>query len=204
MKPSSNPVLPAVGHSFLRTALVRLVMAVVLAGSVWLALWGYFKRFQPVAVVYARKTAENARLASEVRHLELNWDELEVARTETQLTGARAQLVCGPEAMADWQQQIEREALNLALTATIRLSPPQPYAVKEAHLTNVLAVVDLEPATIAGTTNGPYHRLLGFLRLLQDSAKRVDLVALDASGRSNSVEHVRAVLQLWSGEEGKP
>jgi hypothetical protein len=204
MKPSSNPVLPDVGRSFLRTALVRLVMAVVLAVSVWLALWSYFKRFQPAALGYARKTAENARLVSEVQRLELNWNALEAARTETQFTGARAQLVCGPEAMAGWEQQIEREALNLALTATLRLNPPQPYMVKEARLTNVLAVVDLQPAAIAGTTNGPYHRLLGFIRRLQDSATRVDLVALEASGRSNSVEHARAVLQLWSGEEGKP
>lgn len=204
MKPSSNPVLPDVRRPFLLAALVRLVMAVVLAVSVWLALWSYFKRFQPVVLEYWQKTAEHARLVNEVQRLELNWNAVEAARTETQFTKAQAQLLSGPEALADWEQQIEREALNLALTATPRLSPPQPYTAKEVRLTNILAVVDLQPAAIAGTTNGPYHRLLGFIRLLQDSAKRNDLVALDASGRSNSVEHARAVLQLWSGEEGKP
>ena len=204
MKPSSKPAVPRVPRPLVRTILIRLAMAVVLGISVWLALWSYFKRFQPVALEYLQKTAEQARLSSEVQRLERDWNAVEAARVETQYAAARGQLLSGSGALADWEQQLKRETLDLALTATPRLGPPEPCAANDLRLTNVTVAVDLQPAAIAGTTNGPYHRLLGFTRLLQDSAKRTDLVALEADGRSNSVEHARAVLRLWSGEEGKP
>jgi len=171
---------------------------------VGLALWSYFQRFQPVALEYLLKTAEYARLANETQRLEREWNDTEAAQVESQFTRARAQLLFGPEALADWEKQFKREALSLALTATPRLNPPQPFAAKDVRLTNVLAVVEIQPAAIAGATNGPYHRMLGFTRMLQDAAKRTDLLALEASGHSNSVERARAVLQLWSGEEGNP
>jgi hypothetical protein len=62
----------------------------------------------------------------------------------------------------------------------------------------------IQPSPDVAGTRSPYERVLRFLDEINRQEKRVDVVELQVTGGSNSVNRAVAMLRLWAGEEAKP
>lgn len=202
MKPPPKQISPSVFAGIpkpVRQALlIRLAMALVIAGSVWLALWSYFSRFAPVNGEYRARTTEQLSLGNDVQQLEMRWDPMDADRTEDHYQQAQKLLFDRPEEHQAWQREIRRQGQAFGLDANPQLGNARPHEKTNQPIALLQATVEIHPIGVPTATNSPYQRLLGFTRLLETGNKRTDLIEFSAHGSSNSVQHAKAVFQLWS------
>jgi hypothetical protein len=177
---------------------IRITVAVLMLFLIWLALWSYFGRFLPAHRAFEEKTATQTRLANEVQQLILKWDELDVARTQNRFEQAQAALFDDPRACQLWLEDVRTNSRAMALSVSHRLGRSDPVTHSNLAVTLISAMVQIQPASSPGFSNGPYHRLLGFAKSIEDSSKRADVVELTVTGQSNSVDQASAMFQLWS------
>ena len=175
-------------------------MLLVFALSVWL-VWRSVDRLPPVQRSLRQKDWERAGLANDVQQLEMQWNASEAKRTEKMYLEAGELLFAGPEERDRWQQEIKRHGLSTGFDATVRLINSQPHPQAEHKLSLHRVTIDLLSAPAGRSTNSPYQRLLSFARALENSKRRVDVIALMVDGNSNSVRHARAVVELWAKQE---
>ena len=90
----------------------------------------------------------------------------------------------------------------MGFNASVRLGPLRPHPQAEHKLFVQQLTLDLAAVPFGRSTNSPYHRLLGFAKNLENTKRRVDVVDLSVVGSSNSVQHARAVLELWEVQQG--
>jgi len=193
-----------VPRPFLQRTLVRVGMAVVLAACVVLAQWSYWARLKPVSQMFHNQTLFMSRLSEEVQQLQWRWDALDASKTEEQFEQARRMLFAGEQDQAGWQTQVVTQTLALAIEARPTLGVGESRRLGSNSYTIHPATVVFEPLPAPRQSNAPYNRLLLSLREIESIAKRVDLVELSATGRSNSLEQARAVFHLWSPERSAP
>ena len=197
MKPATPPPLPAIPAPFLRTLLLRLLMLLILAGSVWL-VWATFLRMSLVIRQSKDKTLAVSALGNEVQRLEQRWDRAEIERIEARFEEAQAAVFREPD-YAAWTNALREQTRALNFDATITQGRPQLETNMNPSVRH--ATVDLRPALGNGATNSPYERLLTFAGTLEKTKQRVDLVELSVHGNFNSVHEARAVLEVRVGRE---
>lgn len=200
MKPEKTH--PTSGTSFLRTLLVRLVMLLVLAGSVGLVWWSVNR-----LVLMNRQLKEvsmtMSALGFEVQQLEQGLNPIAVARSEDRYKEAQKSISGGPEESDSWLNILQEEALALSLLGTVELGKIQPLPRANLKLSFIPATIELRPLMESPQTSIPYQRMLNFTGILKKPNRRIDLLDFHVLGNSNSVHHATAVVQLWS-PEGKP
>jgi hypothetical protein len=183
-----------------RGVIIRVAVIAALVGSILLPVWSW-KRLQPVSRQRTAAAAQQMRLNNEVDVLERRWDPAEAERVEEELRQVLQRLFAGPEEIMDWQTELDRQTRQHDIDVTSRLGMTE-FRSREGHKLAVRpATIELAPAAAVRSTNSSYQRLLGFTRTLANMNRRIDLVELSVTGRSNSVEQARAIVQLWSREE---
>jgi hypothetical protein len=198
MKPATPPPLPAIPAPFLRTLLLRLLMLLVLAGSVWL-VWKTFQRMSLVIRKSKEKTSEVSALGNDVQRLEQRWDRDEIERIEARFQEAQAAVFSGADAYAGWTNALREQTHALNFDATITSGRTQLDTNLNPSVR--LATVELRPVLGNGATNSSYERLLSFAGTLEKNKQRVDLIELSVLGNFNSVHQATAVLEVWVGQE---
>lgn len=200
MKPRKTH--PTRDTSFLRTLLVRLVMLLVLAGSVGLVWWSVNR-----LVLINRQLKEVAMAMStldfEVQQLEQDLKPIEVARVENRYKEAQQSLSGGPEENDSWVNILQEDALAVSLLGKVELGSSQSLPRADLKLSFTPATIEISPLMESPQTSIPYQRVLNFTGILQKPDRRIDLLDFRVLGNSNSVRHATAVVQLWS-PEGKP
>ena len=202
MKPAAKDALQTIPDPFLRTLLVRLVMLLVLAGSVWLVWWSV-NRLILVNRQLKQKTSAVLAVADEVQKLERLSEPDEAARMEARFIAATNSLFAGPGECAGWLKELPEQTLALGLEATLQPGQAQPHSRAEQKLALLSTTIDLHPAVGTLWTNFPYQRLVNFTGVLGKPKQRIDLLELEVLGSSNSVRQAKAVVQLWT-QEAKP
>jgi len=199
MNGAPTPSPPPLPRPVVRGVLVRVVVIAALAGSMLLPVWSW-KRLQPVSRQRAAAAAQQMRLNNEADGLERRWDAAEAERVEAQLKQVQERLFANPEEHMDWQTDLDRQTRQHEIDVISRLGTTETRT-RHGHTLGVRpATIELQPAAAARSTNSSYQRLLGFTRTLTNMNRRIDLVELTVTGRSNSVEQARAIVQLWSRE----
>lgn len=195
--PTTQP--PPLPRPVVRRVLVRVAVIVVLAGSILLPVWSW-KRLQPVSRQRAAAAAQQMRLNNEADGFERRWDPAQAERVEAQLKQVLERLFASQEELLSWQTELDRQTRQHEIDVTSRLGQTETRS-RDGHTLAVRpATIELLPVAAARSTNTSYQRLLGFTRTLANMNRRIDLVELSVTGRSNSVEQARATVQLWSRE----
>lgn len=182
-----------------RGAVIRVAVIVVLAGSILLPVWSW-KRLQPVSRQRAAAAAQQMRLNNEHDAFERRWDPAQAEQVEAQLKQVLERLFASQEELMSWQTELDRQTRQHEIDVTSRLGVTEARSRNGHTLAVRPATIELLPAPATRSTNTSYQRLLGFTRTLANMNRRIDLVELSVTGRSNSVEQARATVQLWSRE----
>ena len=200
MKRATPPPLPGVSAPFFRNLLVRLLIIVVLAVSVWL-VWSRLQKLSQVVRQSQQKTKELSALANEVDQLKQKRSLTEIERIEKRFQEAQAAVFTGPEDYAGWERALREQVRGLAFD--VMITPGRPWPDTNINLSVRQATVDLQAAVGDRNTNSPYQRLLTFAEVLEKTKQRVDLVELSVRGNFNSVNQARAVLEVRSLGENR-
>lgn len=202
MKQPLTDVWQSVPPAVFRAALGRVVMLLLLAGSLYLAWWSVNDRFPPVDKRMKDLQREVASLEDHISRMQMKWDAKDAAKTAEQAKLAEDKLFNGPAECAGWPAELTRQSASLALLTKAQLGKEQPLpaGALDRKLSTWPATVDLQPLAGVKHTNSPYKRLMEFTQALAQNKKRVDLVELSAGGASNSVSQARAVVELWAQE----
>jgi len=188
--------------SMARPWLARLVMLLMLAGSVGLVWW----RVNYLLLVdqqLEKASSEVAALDLEVQQLEADWSPIEVAQVEEHFNEARESISGAPEEGTLWSGLLQEEALGTSLLATIRMGQSQPHPQANLKLASTPATIEIHPLMENPLNNIPYLNLMNFLGVLAKPNWRIDLLDLQVTGNSNSIHQATAVVQFWA-PVGKP
>jgi hypothetical protein len=184
--------------------LVRVVMTLVCAGSVWLGYWSLVVRLQPVNREYKEKTIELSRLADQVEQMKLKLQAAEAENIRERYETARQYLFAGADDLESWQAELRSQGILMTYEAAAAFGEQQPYPKAGDKLGFIPANLEFRPVDVIGMTNSPYKRLLGLMQTLARSPKRFDLLELVADGNSDSVREARAMVHLLADRKGEP
>src|SRR5206468_1190463 len=113
---------------------------------------------------------------------------------------SQEQLFAGQDEVGGWQSELKRQADQLAVSVSAGVTKTQDCPLPGKRFSIMSTKVDVRPTAPGVRTNSPYLRLLSFAQNISAQNKRVDLVQLEVTGRSNSVSEAKLDLQLWSLE----
>jgi hypothetical protein len=183
---------------------VRGLVCVLLVAALGLLYWSY-SRLVPLQQQARTLGDRVAKLNQDIAVMENKYSPqtLDMLARRFQLAG---QLLFGEEeALTTWFAALQRQLVPLALEASAEFGQPTSrgrtnfaVAVVPATLT-----LNLEPAADLGSIRSPYARVLGLLNELGGQTQRVDIVELEVTAGTNSINRVRTVVELWAGEDGR-
>ncbi len=178
---------------------VRLVLLLVFAASAALAWWS-INRLPDSDKKLLAQNAKIAELEKQEHDLTNRWDAVEAEQIAGRFKQSQELLFAGQDEVGGWQAELKRQADQLAVTVNAGVTRTQDCPLPGKRFSIMSAKVDVRPITPGVRTNSPYSRLLSFAQNLSAQSKRVDLVELEVTGRSNSVSEAKMDLQFWSLE----
>jgi len=184
---------------FFRTALVRLSLLLVFAGSLALAWWSV-SRLKPLEKLLQKQSEKLAHLEDEVMKMELKWNQQEADQMTNRFRQSQEELFLSQDEVLLWQVDLKRRADQFAMTVNSGITKTQECPLPGKRFSIYSATVDMRPNAPGIRTNSPYLRLLNFAHDVTSQKRRVDLTELAAGGSSNSVNEAKLALQLWSLE----
>jgi len=178
---------------------VRLLLLLIFAASAALVVWS-INRLPESDKKLLAQSAKIAELEKQEHDLTNRWDGVEAEQIAGRFKQSQELLFAGQDEVGGWQAELKRQADQLALTVNASVARTQDCPLPGKRFTITSAKVDVRPITPGVRTNSPYLRLLSFAQNLSAQNKRVDLVELEVTGRSNSVSEAKMDLHLWSLE----
>jgi len=181
----------------------RIVILVVILGSLGLAWWSFAKVLPPLQAKSKGLASTFAQLSSEVDKLALDWPEARAADVTNKYNQVRSQLFSNEAAFANWLANLNGQASTLTLDAKADFGKTSPVAAPGEKLATIPAsiFVEVRPPLIEAPTQSPYQRIVQLTGQLCAQQKRTDLAELTVSGGVGSISSARVVLRLWAGEE---
>jgi hypothetical protein len=187
-----------------RDWVIRGAMVGILLAALGVLVWSY-QRLMPLQAQGRRLTERVNKLQEEVALMERGYTPADLEKLAREFQFAGAQLFGGEEALAAWFNGLRRRSVPLALEADADFGPPRtpatnyPVAVVPATLT-----LNIKPSEDATSPRSPHVRVLTLLDELVRQTNRADLLELHITAGSNSIAQVKAVFELWAGQEAKP
>jgi hypothetical protein len=179
---------------------VRLVLLSVFGASVGLVVWSIGYRLPASDQKLQAQNTKITQLESETEQLERRWNPQEAERIADRFKQSQELLFSGQAEIGPWQAELKRQADSLTVSINTGTTITQACSLPGKRFAIIPATVDVRPIAPGIRTNSPYLRLLNLAQNLSSQNKRVDLVALAATGSSNSVSEAKMELQLWSLE----
>lgn len=199
MKSSPNTTgSPARRATWLNLAQRVAVLATV--GITLATMWWSVQRLRLAQRESARLTQQVSKLSTDIDLMQAQWTPEKAADLEVHYAAARDQLFLGSSAIESWRNDLFAAAVPLALDTEIRFAGTRMQTVDDEALTIMQAEIDIAPSTNTAGTRPPYHRLLDLAQRLTVHPQRLDFVGLQVSGRSNSVHHASATVELWAAD----
>ena len=182
-------------------ALFRLIVVVVLLGSMALAWWAFAVRLVPLEKRTRDLTSAVSRLSAEVDGLERRWSKEEAEEVRARYRELHTQLFADTAALQAWMTRLEEMAAPLSLQATVEFGTTAPQLTNDYKVAVIPANVSLEVRPVLNATESPYQRLLRLGQKLASEGKRSDLAEMTITGGPMSITKAELVFNLWAGEE---
>lgn len=184
----------------------RLVVVLLLVGSIALAWWSLKFRLLPAQKQSRELSVSVTRLSTEVDDLERQWSKVKQDEVTRRLNQAHAQLFDNQDAVQSWLFNIKAQSDPLLLDAKASLGKSLPKTTNGQEIAIIPATVSVSVVPIFGVQDkeSPYQRILRFSEGLATLQKRADLIDLTVLGGTNSVNSAGLVFHLWAGEGNPP
>lgn len=185
--------------------LVRAMLGVPLLGAAFLVFWCH-QRLVPVQEHARALAAQTSRLSTEIGLMEGRLTPDELAKLAADYQRAQGLFFSSSDALKEWAKEVRLQMIPLALDAVPEFGQAVVTNSSNVTVAKVPATLSLnfQPSAQVAGARSPYERVLRFLDAMNQQTRRVDLVELQVSGGSNSIQRAVATLQLWAGEEVKP
>lgn len=181
-------------------ALFRLLIFVLMGGSLTFAWWTYSHRLIPLQQQARQLSASLNRLSAEVDVLERKWPQLQRDQIRSDYQEVHNQLFADEAELGRWLVRLEEDAAPLALDINVGFGKSVARTAEQEKLAIIPASVTLEVRPAIGGTQTPYQRMLRLGQQLAAEGKRADLAELDVNGGPLSITHGLLVFNLWAGE----
>jgi len=201
MKPAQElPRLVPKGKR-LNAFLIRLALFSFLAGSLGLTSWSINRLLRLQGQNKALNTTFS-RLSIEVEQMQARWTSATIEQLLGRYSELAPQLFAGQDALMAWLKEFRQQLVPLALEANAEFGRAAVSQTPDMKVTTIPATVSIQVKPVEGleSYSSSYQRVLRLTQYLGASVKRADLVELDVSGSSNSVNRAVAVLNFWAGE----
>lgn len=182
-------------------AIFRVIVVVVLLGSLILAWWAFALRFVPLQKRARDLNLSVTRLSSEVDALERRWPKEEAEAVRVRYKELHTQLFADSAALEAWKTRLEEMAKPLGLQATFEFGATTPQLTNDYKVAVIPANVSLEVTPVLNAEDTPYQRLLRLGQKLAAEGKRSDLAEMTLNGGPLSITKAQLVFNLWAGEE---
>lgn len=182
----------------------RGVMVGFLLAALGVLVWSY-QRLIPLQAEGRRLTKRVNTLQEEIALMEQGYTPADLEKLAREFRFAGAQLFGGEEALAAWFNSLRRRSVPLALEANADFGPPRTPATNySVAVVPATLTLNLKPSEDAPSPRSPHVRVLTLLDELVRQTNRADLLALDITAGTNSIAQVKAVFELWAGQEVIP
>jgi len=193
----ANPVKP-------QDWIFRVVIAVLLLGSLALTWWSFNVRLAPLQAQARELSTKVGQLSTEVDELERTWAKARADEISNRLHQAHSQLFIDQASLENWMANLQEQAEPLALEAKANFGKtiPQNVIGEELAIIPTSIAVDVHPTTTAEVAGSPYRRILQLTQRLAAETKRADLAEVKVEGGPNSVGRAMLTFELWAGTGG--
>ena len=184
--------------------LFRVVIVLVVLGSIAVAYWSFFERLLPLQQQSRAMVTRVSKMSEQMDQAERRWTPEQVKEIRAQYREVYGQLFADPAALQEWLRQIHAEAAPLALELNVGFGPSAPQGTLTNSLAIIPASISLEVLPAPGDAKGksPYERVLAFGQQLAAHGKRADLAELTVTGGPGSISRAVLVFNLWAGDLG--
>jgi hypothetical protein len=189
-----------------RDSPARFFTLLVVAGTLTLEWWTWFKRY-PLIAQKQQEVQRVLQLEGEVQRLAGAWSEDDATRTQAKLDQARAHLFTGDTAAASCFDQLNQPSRAPTLAINVKLQSGQPHPHSSDTLTIVPTVWEVTTPVVRTPVGNPIvgapavSMQGGLLKLLQDltanQPKRMDLVELSVLGDGHNMTSAKVGFRLW-------
>ncbi|MEZ0277245.1 MAG: hypothetical protein ACAH88_20200 [Roseimicrobium sp.] len=188
-----------------RDSPARFFMVLVVAGTLTLQWWTWFRRY-PLIAQKQQEVQQVLQLEGEVQRLAGAWSEDAAAQTEAKLKQAREQLFTGNTGTTACLDQLQQptHAPTLAIKVQLQEGLPHPQSSDTLTIVPTFWEVTLptdKPTGKPAVGTPTVSMQGGLLKLLQElttnQPKRMDLVELSVSGDGSNMTRARVGFRLW-------
>jgi hypothetical protein len=202
MSNSLKKLLRKLPPGIYRDSPARFFMLLVVAGTLTLQWWTWFRRY-PLIAQKQQEVQQVHQLDGEVQRLAGAWSEDNAAQTEAELKRAREHLFSGDigtPACLDQLQQPTR-APNLAINVKLGSGRPHPQSSDTLMIVPTsweVTVPKVGPPNVGTPTVSMQGDLLKLLQeLTTNQPKRMDLVELSVLGDGSNMTQAKIGFRLW-------
>ncbi len=201
MSDSLKRLLRKLPPGIYRDSPTRFFMLLLVAGTLTLEWWTWFRRYPLIAQKQA-EVQQGCKLEGEVQQLEPAWSEAAAAQAEAKLQQARAHLFTGDTNTAACLDQLQQPTRAPTLAINVKLQEGQPHPQSSDTLMIVPTVWEVASPTIGTPTASMQGPLLKLLQeLTTNQPKRMDLVELSVLGDGSNMIQAKIGFRLWFPKE---
>lgn len=198
--PSAMPIKrhPVADRLTASELLFRIVVVLLLAGSLLLAWWSFSFVLAKPLKESRRLNTEVTKVSREVDEMERNWNAEQVEEVDRKFSKALTMFL--REDVTSWARNLDDQAYKLNLLLDDG-GAPTFEAVTNLGIGKVNIRLEVLPDREADVETS-YQRLLRLCQYLTTVDTRCDMPELTVVGGSNSVSRASMTLNLWTTNQG--
>jgi len=192
------------GFNYL-TLLSRVVVAGVLAASVWLLWWSYYRVYLPQLKEPTELNATVAKLTVTADDLDRQWSKADIEQINHKFAGVQPQMFTDQLELESWLADFTGQftAQGMDIKTDIKAGPAGTNAPAGAArgflIIPVTLAITFHSGPDAGDLPPPSQRLLQFVQRLTTREKSAVLTDLSLSSGTNSIDQAVLGFNFWAG-----
>lgn len=195
-----QPVTKTEGFNY-GALIARLLVAIVLAGSLWLIWWSYYRVFFPHFKESRELTQTVSKLTTEVDQLKNMWSTKDIEEIDKKTGMVQTNLFADQAQLHAWLANLRDQAMAMGvdLKADFARSLEQTDAEPRFLIFPTKLSVQFQPVPGPAKGPSPYLRLLQLTQLLTAEEKADCLNELTAESGPRSIDHAVMGFNFWTG-----
>jgi hypothetical protein len=184
--------------------LFRLVVLLLLGGSVALTSWVFKMKLAPAQQQSREMSAKVSAVLAAVDELDRQWDRQRTDSINSRADKAKKFLFDDQVSLENWLANLREQADPLFLEAKTDFGKTVPQKTDEQEIAVIPATisVSLLPTSDRDTKESAYQRVVRFSTRLMREDKRADIAEIHVQSGMGSIKRAVLVFNLWAGDEG--
>lgn len=194
---SPAPVTKSEGFNYW-SLLSRVIVIGLLAGSVVLLWWAYYRIYAPRHRQAREVNNTLAQLSAQVDQLDGKWSREDIDHVNARFAEVPPRLFASQLDLESWLAAFERQTASLGLDLKTDFAATNQPAGPGIVVIPATIGISFQPLAGDAASQSPYQRLLEFVRLITSQNKTVVLTDLTVTSGTNSVDHAVLGFDFWA------